>query len=297
MRRTDTNGLEQELNNDYAKVKAIIDDIEIEKENKKGTRAILVMVQNEDIFLPIWLEYYSKYFDGEDIYVLDHNTTDGSVEKCKRSFEFRTIRLDYPYSFDHLWFQFIINHMQKKLLTFYEYVLFTDCDEIILPNRKKYDGLNDYIDKMEKDYVRCKGYELIHVRMLERPFSPGESVLSQRRFWRLNKRFSKPLLSRIPLDWRIGFHHAAIKEIAEDEDLLLIHLHKLDYDMCWKRTVERSRLRWTEEELKTRRGYQNRITDYRKFKEYFYVLPRVGKLPRWLMIRMIPAAIRKTGIF
>ena len=37
------------------------------------------MVYNEAVFLPIWLRYYSRFFAPDDIYVLDHESTDGST--------------------------------------------------------------------------------------------------------------------------------------------------------------------------------------------------------------------------
>src|SRR5436190_17272313 len=44
-------------------------------------RAALTMVQNEAVFLPIWLRYYSRFFGPDDLYVLDHDTSDGSTDR------------------------------------------------------------------------------------------------------------------------------------------------------------------------------------------------------------------------
>ena len=38
----------------------------------KKSRAVVTMAQNENIFLPVWWKYYSRFFAPEDIYVLDH---------------------------------------------------------------------------------------------------------------------------------------------------------------------------------------------------------------------------------
>ena len=41
---------------------------------RHGTRALVTMVHNEPVFLPIWLRYYSRFFAPDDIYVLDNDT-------------------------------------------------------------------------------------------------------------------------------------------------------------------------------------------------------------------------------
>jgi len=41
---------------------------------------VLTIVHNEAVFFPIWLRYYSRFFAPDDIYVLDHETTDGSTD-------------------------------------------------------------------------------------------------------------------------------------------------------------------------------------------------------------------------
>ena len=48
-------------------------------------RAVLTIVQNEAVFLPIWLRYYSRFFAPDDIYVLDHESTDGSTSEVGSS--------------------------------------------------------------------------------------------------------------------------------------------------------------------------------------------------------------------
>lgn len=280
------------LDEHYKKTKQAIDSFQIKHSGtSKKKCAIFVMVQDEKIFLPIWLKYYSRYIDGNDIYVFDHRTTDGSIEECAGLFKFNIIKLDYPYSFDHPWFQFVARTVQAKLLKYYEYVIFTDIDEIILADINKYSGLDDYINNLDSDYVRCFGYELIHLKDKEETFDLKKPVLAQRKYWYHNIYYDKTLISKKPLFWKIGFHNVVNIKSNMDKDLLLIHIHKLDFDMCWNKSFERSKLPWKKSEIVKRRGFQNRMTDVEEFKKYYYGWP-AGKI-----ITDIPGSIRETALF
>lgn len=281
------------LNKDYRGTKKTIKNIKIGLLNRcKRERAIFAMVQNEPIFLPIWMRYYSKFFSGEDIYIFNHRTTDGSVEVCKKAFTFNEIYLDYPYSFDHRWFRFVINTTQRHLLNFYKVVVFTDIDEIILPTSPAYGRLDDYIDRMKTDYVRCKGFDLIHLKDKEPGFDPARPVLSQRKFWYPTRWYDKTLISRIPLTWKMGNHRVTKIQSKQDRSLLLVHLHKLDFDMCWNKNLEKAKLNWNKYDLEKNQGFQNRINQMEEFKKYYYHWP-FQKLP----IVEISETLRSSAIF
>ena len=51
--------------------------------------AAMTMVKNEKKLLPVWLNYYQKYF--EKLFVLDDGSTDGSIEECQKKFDFEVI--------------------------------------------------------------------------------------------------------------------------------------------------------------------------------------------------------------
>ena len=45
------------------------------------SRALITIVHNEPVFLPIWLRYYSRFFAPEDIYVFDNETERRVIER------------------------------------------------------------------------------------------------------------------------------------------------------------------------------------------------------------------------
>jgi hypothetical protein len=230
-----------------------------------ASRAVLTIVKNEPIFLPIFLRYYGQFFGADDIFVLDHGSTDGSTEGGGFNREI----VDHPFV-DHSWMRDTVQARQHELLQSYEVVLFCDVDEIIAPNPRRYDGLGDYIDRMTDDYVNCRGVEVLHRKDREPPIDLARPVLDQRGWWFRNYIYSKPLLSRIPMNWVAGFHHRDDGTSNQDLDLLLIHLHRMDYELCWLRHRFRNGLEWNDGDIYLRSGYQNRIVEDTEFEQWFY---------------------------
>lgn len=259
---------------------------------KPGSRAIVTIVRDEAERLPIWLRYYSRFFAAEDIYVLDHGTNDGSTDGggfVRIPVEHDTVEVGW------MWER--IQEIQRRLLDSYETVLCTDVDEIVAPDPRKGD-LGEYIDRFDRDFVTCTGYELIHIREYEPPLDLERPILEQRSHWFPSRIYSKPLLSRIPLHWTPGAHACEEGRRARhlrrpDPDLFLIHLHRMDYDLCLRKHRRWSGWQWSEVDLDERRGYQNLITSPREFDHWFYGDAHSGGEP--MRIERIPAWWR--GLF
>jgi len=84
-------------------------------------KAAFTMVKNEKWFLPLWLNYYSKFFNEKDLYVLNHFSTDGSVEKCKEIYkDVKFIDLTYE-PFDDIFKITELKKLQKILFDDYNY--------------------------------------------------------------------------------------------------------------------------------------------------------------------------------
>lgn len=228
--------------------------------SNKKKNAVFTIVKNEKICLPIWLKYYSKQFEGEDIYVLDHESTDGSVNECLKDYNFNHIIVKNKFAFDHQWLLDTVKKMQKKLLKSYNYVLFTECDEIIIPNLQKYFDLKDYINKFNKACVKCKGYNIRHLIDEEDPLDLKIPILRQRNYWEDCVWSDKPLLSNKKLNWCMGFHSAPNCS-NQDLDLMLIHLHFMDLDLLLDKHLARSKLNWNPKDIKKGSGGHNRIHD------------------------------------
>lgn len=246
--------------------------------------AALTIVRDEPVFFPIWLRYYSQFFAPEDIYVLDHESDDGSTA----SGGFVQIPVTHD-TVDHTWMVRTVEAHQHELLDRYDVVLVTDVDEIIAPH-PDLGTLGDYMDLFEEEFVNCVGYELIHLVDREGPFDPSRKVLEQRGYWFASDIYDKPALATVPMQWHPGFHRALDGRMRPDPDLYLIHLHRMDYEICLLRHGYRKGREWNNRDLSLGWASHNRITDEAEFARWFYE----DSNAEWtdLVIEPIPAAWR-----
>jgi hypothetical protein len=226
--------------------------------------AVITIVRDEPVFLPIGLRYYSRFFAPEDIYVLDHETIDGSTG----GEGFVRIPVTHE-TVDHTWMVRTMERHQHELLERYDVVLVTDVDEIVAP-RPEFGTLGDYIDTFEEEFVNCLGYEVIHMVDREGPFDPSRKVLEQRGYWFPNDIYDKPVLATAPLTWEPGFHRITDLRMRPDPDLLLIHLHRMDYEICLARHRYRKQRAWNERDVAQGWASHNRIADGEEFARWFY---------------------------
>lgn len=247
---------------------------------QSGEAAVFTIVHNEKYYLPLLLKHYSKFFNPEDIYVLDHDTTDGSTDNIDAQVE----KLHNELYFSHQWLVDNVQRKQEELLKRYRYVLFVECDELVIVNPDKYIDLCDYIRKATQPLHRCSGFEIIQTAA-EPIFDPTKPIFDQRRHWCPSVGFNKPLLARVPMHWAFGFHTGiyeggpAVKDMdPPDPDLLLVHLHYLDYDYYLERHKWKAAQKWKDDGIC---GYHNRwdpsecIAHYTQLRDGAQVVPEI----------------------
>lgn len=231
---------------------------------RPGSRAVVTIVHNEPVFLPLWLRYYSRCFRAEDIYVLDNESTDGSTDGSG------FVRIPVAHDrVDHTWMVRTVEGLQCELLERYDAVLVTDVDEIVIPV-PELGTLGDYLDRFDEEWVNCLGYELIHLRDREPPLRLERPILDQRGHWFYNDGYNKAALATVPLTWKVGFHGRADQHVNLDPDLRLLHLHRMDYELCRGRHRTRRGRRWADEDAARGWAAHNRIVEDAAFDRWFY---------------------------
>lgn len=237
------------------------------------------IIQNEDFFLNIWLNYYKQFFSNEDIYILNHSSTTPSclkiLKEAKES-NVNVINVSRDVSFDHAWLRTNAEKFQSFLFQSYDYVVFAECDEIIAPNPNLSSlALNDFIvDRFETsglDILKCAGFNIEHDTANEPDLDLNKKVLNQRKKWRRSFLYDKPIISKVPCRWVNGFHNLATpNNIPLITDLILIHLHKMDYNLCRNKHKEQAMRKWNQYDVDTLQGDHNRIFDKEKFDKWFF---------------------------
>lgn len=206
--------------------------------------AVFTMVKNEKWFLPIWLNYYSKFFDERDIYVIDHASTDNSIQMVKEQYKkINIVQVTYE-PFDDIFKINEIKKLQSSLLGQYRCVLYSDPDELVVPfiPDTEYINLDVYIDHFIKyntqQSIRTNGWEIIHLpKKNELKIDLTQPILKQRSYWFHSPQwYSKVLLSKVALNWSPGLHLAS-NDFTPDPFLYLIHLHRIDYDLAYLKNI------------------------------------------------------------
>src|SRR5438128_2474590 len=137
--------------------------------------AAITMVYNEAYFLPIWLRYYSSQLGWQNLYVVDHGSTDGSIEAGSCNL-IRIPRSD----FDDAVRAKMISRLHASLLSYFDTVIYTDVDEFIVPRPSKYDGLADYCQKKPHAVSRCVGIDVFQHNTSLPELDLAKPILPQR---------------------------------------------------------------------------------------------------------------------
>ena len=220
------------------------------------TCAIFTIVYNEPIWLPIWIRYYSRHANLNDIWVLDHNTNDNSTSLDKLPQGIRHLRVRGNAHFSpHFWLNRRVELQQQRLLRFgYKCVLFTEVDEFVVPDPIKFPGgLREYLLRFAGDNSslsrRTNGYHVLENRnpnegIVDSRINWSLSLLSQRHTWATAMLYSKPLLTKFPLKYIPGFHNTSERdwEHSLDQDLYLLHMSMIDVDYCIYRHAKKASL-------------------------------------------------------
>jgi hypothetical protein len=227
--------------------------------------AVVTFVFNEFVNLPIWRRYYGENFGEQNLFVVDNGSNDGSTSDLGK-----VNRIVIPRdTFDDGKKAGFISSYQQALLEYYDAVIYTDGDEILVADPVRYRNLNDYVSRMGSDYVTCIGLNVLHVLNQEPPLDLARPILAQRRYARFNSATCKTLLSKVPINWTPGFHGLNLRP-KFDPNLFMFHTKTMDYSIASQRQAVNNETPWSSDALATQQGAHHRYAYDRFIREFFF---------------------------
>ena len=207
----------------------------------------------------------------KDIYVIDHQTTDGSTDNLNVN----VIPVKHDIVFDHGWLLDTVHLKQVQLLEEYQCVLFAEVDELIYSTEKPLNLVIDDFLASNAPSIRCVAYELVQDYDHEKALTEDDDMFEYRNQWFRHELYDKSLITKVPLQYCLGFH--TVKEHSDyGFNVFLIHLHRLDFEMMLKRNTERLANQAVEE---GRGGLQNKTINRNDLFAYFNETNRRDLIP------------------
>ncbi len=237
--------------------------------------AAITMVYNEPMFLPFWTRHYARQVGADHCYVVDHGS-DGALDVPPGM---NVLRLPRSPHDDPKRAQFIAG-LTASLLRYYDWVIHTDVDEIVLADPRVYRDLTRFCEATAAETVTAIGFDVQHVPTLEAPLDPRRGLGEQRGWVRFTSAMCKPVLTRRALAWSPGFHCADTP--IHFEALYLFHLHWADLTAGLDRLSKTRTMPWVSENF----GAHQRISDT----EWTALFDGMANLPRHEAVAFEPGA-------
>lgn len=219
--------------------------------------AVMTMVHNEQEMLEPWIRYYGRMFGHRSLIVIDHSSTDRTAEVA-RSHGVGLLTLPRE-TFDDECRASTISNFCRGLLNFYSVVIYTDCDEFLVPDPDHYKDLAEYCERMTNPVAYAIGLNVRHVSP-EPPLDLAKPLLPQRKFARLAASMCKPSICQEAPRWNPGFHTCDLWP-GMDKDLFLFHMKFADRDRCLARLRFTRDMPWSDISISKARGKHQRQKD------------------------------------
>lgn len=180
--------------------------------------AAVTMVYQDYWFLKLWLDYYSKQFGRENLYVLGHGFDEKHEEMCAGANLIRVPRNGMFPDFDaQRWL--MLSDYTAMLKRHYTAVICSDVDEIVVAHRRPGELASVIADHALPDRAGAIGFEVMGAE----EFDEARPVLRQTRGCVFSSRYSKPCVLRLPGQFTPGAH-GMNDDWRHSDELVLFHL-------------------------------------------------------------------------
>lgn len=226
--------------------------------------AAITMVFNERVFLPIWLNYYGPKLGYENLFVIDDGSNDGSTSDSRIINLIEKTRS----SLDEEDRAKLVSCFHEELLGFYDLVIYTDADELIVVDPSLGVSLKEYLSADDRQYKTLIGLNVLHRHEREAEIDFDKPLFEQRHFVQFAVGHCKPLISKIPIRWGAGFHWSQF-EPQYDLNLFLFHLRAMDLGVSKEKIKTLNALQFSTNALAKRHSFHFRMTEQEYLKLLF----------------------------
>lgn len=200
---------------------------------------VMTMVRDEAEMLPRWLQHYGDQVGTENLLVLDDNSVDGSTDDLPCTVHRLPPLPGAAYERARM---VLVSGLASGFLATYEFVVFVDVDEFLLPDPEKYADLPAFLaTRRDCDAIAPMALNVVHVPAVEPPLRPDEPVLGQRHFAKFTPVMCKPSITQVAADWRWGSHGIGAP-FAVDDELYMVHLKFADRELLRQVSAHRREL-------------------------------------------------------
>lgn len=217
--------------------KVEVDDMAVKRENLAKNLACFTIAQDESIGLKMWIAHYKTYAPTATLYVLNHDSRGSyqyDMDDLVAKHGIIAIPVHHAFSSDYAWLTDTVERFMRFLLASHSAVCFSEIDELVFP----VDGtIEDVVKKRDNVFFRASGYGVVHKHPDEPDLNWHAPLLRQRQQWYRTQRYSKICVARKPVFFKYGFHEATNvpESLPTLDDLLLLHLHQIDYKTTLRR--------------------------------------------------------------
>jgi hypothetical protein len=176
----------------------------------------------------VWVAHYARQVGLDNLFIIDDGSTDSSTDSLGCTV-LRLPPLPGRAGFERARMR-LVSGIAKGLLVPYDYVVFVDADEFIVPDPAKYDGLPHFLEAQHRpEVVGVTALNMVHLPQVEAPLDLSRPVLEQRTFAKFTPLMCKPSVKRAPAAWAASSHGIRMP-YSVDPDLLMFHLKFADRD-------------------------------------------------------------------
>ncbi len=233
-------------------------------ENKHNPRiAIISNHYNESFHIKHWLDYYTKELGSTNCIIVDHSSTE-NFRQLIHNYDIGIINL--PRNFlDEIQMADFISCLATSLLKFYDIIIHTDIDEIIIPSPNKYNGLVDYFSKNEHNTYTCVGLNVVNEIYQENPYNNEIPLFDQRQYVRFFSPMCKTVAIRQPVHWSPGYHGLNLEINFHDYNLFMFHMREMDFTHRLDRLGQQRKYKRSHPEMNLR---NQQISNQQLFNEF-----------------------------